>query len=85
LFTEAKETQERAIGLAPRSELVPAEKRMAMYQRDLAYRDPPRQSFAPVGGEEDPPRVRRASATSPNPRRNPPPNRPSPSQQAEPR
>jgi tetratricopeptide (TPR) repeat protein len=71
LFKEAKETQEKAIGKAPRSELVPAEKRMALYQRDLAYRDTPRQSFATVGGEDQPSGVRQASATSKNPRRAP--------------
>jgi tetratricopeptide (TPR) repeat protein len=70
-FTEAKETQERAIAIAPRVELVPAEKRMALYQRDLAYRDPPKQKFTPLHGEEpDPTPVRKASATSQAPRRN---------------
>jgi tetratricopeptide (TPR) repeat protein len=74
LFKEAKETQEKAIAAAPRNELVPAEKRMALYQRDLAYRDPPRQSFAPVGGEQQDSEVRQASATSKSPRRAPRPN-----------
>ncbi|HEV3137776.1 MAG TPA: tetratricopeptide repeat protein, partial [Pirellulales bacterium] len=74
LFKEAKDTQEKAIAKAPRGELVPAEKRMALYQRDLAYRDPPRQSFAPVGGENQDHQVRQASATSKNPRRPPRPN-----------
>ncbi|MBI3837840.1 MAG: tetratricopeptide repeat protein, partial [Planctomycetia bacterium] len=74
LFKEAKETQEKAIAKAPRSELVPAEKRMALYQRELAYRDPARQSFAPVGGEDQASPARQASATSKNPRRPPRPN-----------
>jgi tetratricopeptide (TPR) repeat protein len=39
LFDQAKETQEKAIALVPRDELVAAEKRMALYQRDLAYRE----------------------------------------------
>jgi tetratricopeptide (TPR) repeat protein len=39
LFAEAKDTQERAIAKAPREQLVAAEKRMALYQRDLAYRE----------------------------------------------
>jgi tetratricopeptide (TPR) repeat protein len=38
-FAEAKATQEKAIAKAPSSELVAAEKRMALYQRDLAFRE----------------------------------------------
>ena len=45
MFNDAKDTQERAIALVPRSQLVAAEKRMALYQRDLAYREVSRQDM----------------------------------------
>ncbi len=44
-FAEAKETQEKAIAKAPRDQLVAAEKRMALYQQDLAYREVSRQDL----------------------------------------
>ncbi|MGD9721014.1 MAG: tetratricopeptide repeat protein [Pirellulales bacterium] len=50
MFTEAKESQERAIAAVPRDQLVAAEKRMALYQRDLAYREVSRQEMV-AGGE----------------------------------
>lgn len=62
LFAEAKQTQEKAIASAPRGEAVPAEKRLALYQHDQAYRERPRVAFAKP--EEDP-QVRRASGASP--------------------
>jgi hypothetical protein len=61
-FAEAKKTQERAIAKAPRAELVPAEKRMGMYQRDLAYRENPRPDFAKPEEEDEKHAVRRAAA-----------------------
>ena len=63
-FAEAKETQEKAIAKAPRAELVGSEKRMALYQRDLAYRERPRVGFK-TPEEQDDKQVRKASATSP--------------------
>ncbi len=62
LFAQAKETQEKAIAKAPRSEVVTAEKRLALYQREQAFRDRPRVAFAPP--EEEKP-VRQASGTMP--------------------
>ncbi len=44
-FAEAKQTQEIAIEKAPRERLVDAEKRMALYQKDLAYREVSRQDL----------------------------------------
>lgn len=63
LFAKAKATQEKAIALAPRPELVTAEKRMSIYQRDLAYRELPRKAFTPP--EERDTNVRQATATAP--------------------
>jgi tetratricopeptide (TPR) repeat protein len=48
-FSEAKATQEQAIAKAPKHELVPAEKRMALYQRELAYRETPHGELAAAG------------------------------------
>jgi tetratricopeptide (TPR) repeat protein len=42
-YAEAKATQEKAIANVPRGELVGAEKRMALYQKELAYREVSRQ------------------------------------------
>jgi tetratricopeptide (TPR) repeat protein len=44
-YAEAKATQEKAIANVPRDELVAAEKRMALYQKDLAYRETSRQDL----------------------------------------
>ena len=44
-FKEAQQTQEKAISKVPRSELVAAEKRMALYGRELAYRERPSVAF----------------------------------------
>jgi tetratricopeptide (TPR) repeat protein len=42
---DAKATQEKAIASVPRDQLVEAEKRMAMYQKELAYREVSRQDL----------------------------------------
>ncbi len=44
-FAEAKATQEKAIASVPRDQLVAAEKRMALYQKDLAFREVSRQDL----------------------------------------
>lgn len=73
-FAEAKESQEKAIALAPRGDLVAAEKRMAMYQRDVAYREQSRgemiaakETRAQIAASERklPFPVKRASANEP--------------------
>ncbi len=61
-FDEAKSTQEKAIALAPKHELVAAEKRMALYQRELAFRERTRQALAAEEMQQHAPPVRRASA-----------------------
>jgi tetratricopeptide (TPR) repeat protein len=63
-FSEAKETQEKAISKVPRGEHVAAEKRMSLYQRDLAYRERPRVAYKPPEERQDK-QVRPASGTSP--------------------
>ncbi len=68
-FDEAREAQEKAIAKAPRGELVAAEKRMALYGRDLAYRERPRVDYTkpeemPAKPEQN---VRQASGTQPIP------------------
>jgi tetratricopeptide (TPR) repeat protein len=60
LFAEAKETQEKAIAQATKQELVAAEKRMAVYQRDVAYRERPLTAFAAPEASGE---VRQASGT----------------------
>jgi len=45
LFDEAKATQEQAIAKAAQTEKVTAEKMMALYQRDVAYRESPRTAY----------------------------------------
>ena len=73
-FAEAKEAQEKAIALAPRGDLVAAEKRMAMYQRDVAFREQSRgeliaakETRAQIAASERklPFPVKRASANEP--------------------
>jgi tetratricopeptide (TPR) repeat protein len=61
-FGEAKQTQEKAIAKAPRSEAVVAEKRMALYKSEQAYREQPRVAFNPP---EDDNQVRKASGAAP--------------------
>ncbi len=61
LFAEAKATQEQAIAKVPQRDLVTAEKRMSLYQRELAYRERPREAFAPQIDDQ----VRQASGTAP--------------------
>jgi len=61
-FAEAKATQEKAIAKAPRSELVPAEKRMGLYQRELAYREEARPDYSRPEDEDEKHAVRRAAA-----------------------
>lgn len=45
LFDEAKATQEEAIAKAGQPQKVTAEKMMALYQRDVAYRETPRTAY----------------------------------------
>jgi tetratricopeptide (TPR) repeat protein len=45
LFDEAKAAQEQAIAKAAQHEKVTAEKMMALYQRDVAYRETPRTAY----------------------------------------
>ena len=68
-FDEARETQEKAIGKAPRGELVAAEKRMALYGRELAYRERPSVDYTkPEEMSEKPDKnVRQASGQQPVP------------------
>jgi len=44
-FNDAERTQEQAIAKATQSEKVTAEKMMALYRRDVAYRETPRTAF----------------------------------------
>lgn len=75
-FTEAKQTQEQAIALTPRGELVAAEKRLGLYQRDVAFREPARTGFAKPEDQSEQ-EVRQASAEEPVRRPQPrPQNRP---------
>ena len=57
-FNAARQTQEKAITQAPRGDMVAAEKRMALYGRELAYRERPRVAFR-AGGSA---RQKRASS-----------------------
>jgi tetratricopeptide (TPR) repeat protein len=63
-FAEAQATQELAIAKAPRAELVSTEKRMALYQRDLAFRERPRIAYK-TPEEQEAKQVRKASGTAP--------------------
>lgn len=62
MFAEAKATQEKAIAKAARTELVAAEKRMGLYQRDLAYRERARLDYSKPEDEDEKHAVRRAAA-----------------------
>jgi tetratricopeptide (TPR) repeat protein len=64
MFQEAKETQEQAIAAAPKDDVVTAEKMMALYQREIAYRDRPFTAFTPPEEMEDD-QVRQASGSEP--------------------
>jgi tetratricopeptide (TPR) repeat protein len=79
-FKEAQETQERAIALAPSDQVVTGEKMMALYRREIAFRDRPITAFeTPESTPEHeirqanaeqifgPPPERRALFTSPPP------------------
>ena len=61
-FAEAKATQEKAIAKAARTELVAAEKRMGLYQRDLAYRERARLDYSKPEDEDEKHAVHRAAA-----------------------
>jgi tetratricopeptide (TPR) repeat protein len=53
LFDEAKVTQEKAIAKAPQPQKVTAEKMMALYQRDVAYRETPRTAYDMPENEQE--------------------------------
>jgi len=67
MFAEAKKSQEKAIAKAPERDLVACEKRMALYGRELAYRDLPQGAPAmpDIDNRQHP--VRQASGTQPLP------------------
>ena len=73
MFKEARETQEKAIAKAPQQDMATCERRMALYRRELAYRELPNAGTSPgIDNREHP--VRQASGTQPLPpsRSNPP-------------
>jgi tetratricopeptide (TPR) repeat protein len=63
-FKEARESQEKAIAAAAKEDVVTAEKMMALYQREIAYRDRPFTAFTTPEEVEDK-GVRQASGTEP--------------------
>lgn len=72
LFKEARQTQEQAIAAAPKKDRLTAEKMIALYQRDIAYRDRPFTAFK-TPEEMDEKQVRQASAAEPlGPKKAPP-------------
>lgn len=53
-FREAEATQERAIALAPKDQVVNGEKMIALYRREIAFRDRPRTAYeAPEDADLD--------------------------------
>ncbi|MEX0678129.1 MAG: tetratricopeptide repeat protein [Pirellulales bacterium] len=64
LFKEARQTQEQTIAAAPKKDVVTAEKMMALYQREIAYRDRPLTAFK-TPEEMDDKEVRQAAAAEP--------------------
>jgi tetratricopeptide (TPR) repeat protein len=53
MFDVAKATQEKAIAKAAKGEIVTAEKMMALYHRDIAFRERPRTAYTPSEEIED--------------------------------
>ncbi len=65
LFKEAQQTQDKAIASAPKEQVVAGEKMMALYQREIAFRDRPLTSYTTPEEMDEWAEVRPASSDEP--------------------
>ncbi len=72
MFEEAQQTQEKAIAAAPKDQVVAGEKMMALYQRQLAFRDQPLTSYTTPEEMDEWADVRPASSNEPAAKRGTP-------------